>query len=306
MRARLEARLSQELWQILPSVLVGFCERLQERVFRDPGSEPLRRAPEPGEVADDPVGPMFLGSPVHPQVAMVGRSLAVVPVHGVLGRNWSLEEALFFGGYDLSLLDEQLQNIAEDEEVTTVVLDIRSPGGLAGEWEETVDLLREIRAGTGQAFVAYTSELCASAAMPLAYGCESFFVSPSSQVGSMGTITSGIDSSGAFERVGLQRIVVSSGSLKALGMPGKKWTEEEVDYLRGQVAEFHASYRAELTRDRDLPEEVFATAAVYRGKTAPAGVHDGITPRLERLVELLLGGDLTGRERRNDDQRSMG
>ena len=105
--ARIEARLRGRLWEMLPGAYDGFLNQLQR--------------------ADDPVGPTYWGEPVDPQVISQG-SLAVVPVHGVMGRNWERWEMAWFGAYDLCLLELQLMSIAEDDRVENVVLDFRSPG----------------------------------------------------------------------------------------------------------------------------------------------------------------------------------
>lgn len=240
------------------------------------------------EAAADPVGPRAWNEYVHPQVEQVSRELVVVPVQGVLGRKWGMMESLFFGGYSLGLLDEQLLNIAGDEAVEVAVLHITSPGGLAGEWAETVELMRQIRQETGKRLVAYADTVCASAAMPLALACDGFFAAPSAKVGSMGTICAGIDSSEAFTQAGLERIVVASGTLKGMGMSGKPWTDEERAHLEAKVARYHGRYRAAVTAERSIPEECFETAEVYDGRDAPEGLLDGVVNRLEGLVAMLL------------------
>lgn len=268
MLGRIEARLRGRLWEMLPGVYDSFLNRAQR--------------------ADDPVGPKIWGECVHPQAQVEG-ALAFLPVHGVLGRNFERWEIAWYGAYDLCLFDQQLLNIADDNNVETVLLDFRSPGGIAGSWVESVKLMNQVREETGKTFIGYTNDLCASAAMPLACACDAFFVSPSSAVGSMGTIVSGIDSSGAFEQMGLQRIVITSGSLKALGMSGKPWTEEELAHLKEEVAQLSANYQQAILAGRPkMPREAFATAQVYQGQMAPEGMHDGLVDRLEEMVAQLL------------------
>lgn len=264
MLGRIEARLRGRLWEMLPGTYDSFLSRLQR--------------------ADDPVGPSYWGECVHPQVITEG-ALAVMPVHGVLGRNFERWEIAWYGAYDLCLMEHQLENIAADERVETVLMDFRSPGGMAGCWTETVALMNRVKAETGKQFIGYTNDVCASAAMPLACACDAFFVSPSSAVGSMGTMISGIDSSGAFAQAGLQRVVITSGTLKALGMSGKAWTDEEMAHLAQEVAQLSANYQAAILAGRpEMPQEVFRTAQVYQGQMAPAGLHDGLVDRLEELV----------------------
>src|ERR1700694_603955 len=56
-------------------------------------------------------------------------NIAVIPIHGIIGKHLSWIEMLFFGGCDLCSIDALLDSVARDNSVSTAILDVRSPGG---------------------------------------------------------------------------------------------------------------------------------------------------------------------------------
>lgn len=235
--------------------------------------------------ADDPVGPDWDGDYLHPQVEVVG-SVAYVPIRGMLLRGISMFDALF-GDYDTQRLEEQLKNIEDDGNVKSVLFDIDSPGGLAMGIGSVAERIAGLRAA-GKKTVAFSGGMCCSAAYYAMAGCESLVGTADSIWGSISTYSAGVDSSKMWAMQGRELKLYRTGDLKAMGLPGKPWTDEEmaavkerVDAIDGDFKGFVRKYRPQLGDDAMNGNHWYA-------KHAPAGLVDGVVGGVEEVLEYLM------------------
>jgi signal peptide peptidase SppA len=238
--------------------------------------------------ADDGVGPKWRNGWTgeqgyfHPQVE-VANGLAVLRVHGILGKHLDTMD-MQCGGYDVGLLEQQAKNIRDDESVRDVVIDFRTPGGTVTGIESAAKGLNDLRAAGKRTF-AFTSDLMCSAGYWLASACDEIHAEGSAYVGSISTILAGVDSSEMFAKAGLERKVFASGSLKATGMQGKKWTEEEEKYLWERVMAADGDFKGFVRERRGLGDDLMQGAA-WQAKHAPKGLVDSVAfGSLDELVE---------------------
>lgn len=270
----LASRLYCEPWMIRPDIHASLSGQF--------------RAALQGErmAADDPVGPALTTEdgrqiPMHPQVE-AGHGIAIVPVHGIIGKHLSTLE-MFCGGYDLHCFGQQLQNIGHDPAIRTVVLDIRSPGGTVQGVAGAADAIRAMAEG-GRRVVAYTDVDCCSAAYWIASAADEVWASKDAVVGSISTFCAAIDSTRAWEMEGLQLKVFRTGTVKGVGMDGKAWTSEEEAFMQSKVESVDTDFKAYITARRGLGAEHMQGQYWYAGH-APSGVVDGFAPSLQALVE---------------------
>jgi protease-4 len=187
---------------------------------------------------------------------------------------------------DLSRVDQVLDEVMEDN-VQTLVLDINSPGGCFVGLQETADKLREVAERVRM--VAYTDYEACSAAYWIACAADEIYCAPSAVIGSIGSYIAGLDDSRAWEMEGLQLKLARSGELKALGHPGKAWTEEEMQFLERTNAVCGAEFRSWVTSRRgDVPMDLMQGQWFF-GKT-PEGLalHDGLRNSLKELLGELM------------------
>ena len=120
-------------------------------------------------------------------------SLAVIPIFGVISRRVSIM-TLFSGATSSQKLTASIRRAIKDEDVSAIVLDIDSPGGVVPGIPE---LAAEIRAAREKKpIVAVANSMAASAAYWLAASASEVVVTPSGQVGSIGVFASKADSAG--------------------------------------------------------------------------------------------------------------
>ena len=233
------------------------------------------------------VGPVdgWTGEAIIPQMEIYN-GVAWLPAHGFLGRGLSKLE-LMCGGCDYAHIAEFLQMAAEDQSVHTILLDIDSAGGMGQGLPELLSLVREI--GTQKQIVAWTEGLACSAGYWLACGASEIYASPSASVGCVGTYIAAVDSSRAYEMEGLRLELFKSGKLKALGLQGKEWNDDERDYLQSIVDRHAAEFRDAVRAARPAVAEDTLDGRWFDGRESVSlGLVDGTFDRIDQLLPALL------------------
>lgn len=185
---------------------------------------------------------------------------------------------------DLAKLDSLLDEIAADESIQTVVFDFNTPGGMVVGLQETAERIREI--SSQKRTVGYSDFQCCSAGIYLSYSCDEFYAAPSAIIGSIGTYCAGLDDSRAWEFDGLELILAKSGSLKAMGHPGKAWSEEERQWLQEKADSAGKEFRDWVTSRRPSVSEASMQGQWFFAKDNPE-LTDGLYRDLPALLEHL-------------------
>lgn len=111
----------------------------------------------------------------------------------------------------------QIDDIAADEEIESVVLDIDSSGGEATGMFGLAAKIRALR--SKKRIVAVVNDVAASAAYGIASAAHEIVVSPTSVVGSIGVIMVHFDRSGELGQKGIRPTIIAVGEHKADGNP---------------------------------------------------------------------------------------
>lgn len=111
---------------------------------------------------------------------VASRGIAVVPVRGLLTKRSHFAE--WFGWATYDGVEQAMHLLAADDEVSAVVLDIDSPGGMAYGAGAAAAAIR----GLGKPVLAYVDPLAASAAYHIASAASEIIMAPGSAVGSIG------------------------------------------------------------------------------------------------------------------------
>ncbi|WP_415155977.1 signal peptide peptidase SppA [Maritalea sp.] len=106
-----------------------------------------------------------------------------------------------------------LNELADNDEVSSVIVQINSPGGSTAGGEELYEGLMRLRAK--KPVVSVINELGASAAYMMAVGSDRIYARRLSIVGSIGVLVMHLDASKLFQTIGLDYDKVSTGPLKA-------------------------------------------------------------------------------------------
>lgn len=223
------------------------------------------------------------GEPLIPQMQKIG-PLAIIPVFGTLGRHLSFL-ALWCGGCDYAYIEQMAQLAEADPNIDQVVFYFRSPGGMTAGCMECAEAIAAMRKET----VAYSDDECASCAQILAAACDQFIAAPSAVIGSVGIFVAGRDDSEAWKTAGMKRELFRTGPLKATGISGKPWTEQERTAMQARVDEEFAVFATFLRAHRgQIAAEVFDGGWFYGRQGAALGLADGTANTIEQLLAALL------------------
>ena len=208
---------------------------------------------------------------------------AIVPVKGVIGRNLSDLEAAC-GACDIEAVEEMLEDAERDPSITTIILDVDSPGGTAVGVPELAKRIRECSKKT----ISFTSGDCCSAAYWIASQASEFYATPSSSVANVGCYIVFNDMSAAYAQEGVTVDVIRSGSLKGAGQPGTSLSKQQRDMLQAEVVEIADNFKADVKLVREFVQDADMEGQAFSGtKAAEKGFVTALTNGFDELMQTL-------------------
>lgn len=147
-------------------------------------------------------------------------------------------------------LNAALRNAFEDPGAQAVVLRINSPGGSPVQAGLMFDEIQRLKAKHDKKLYAVCEELCASAAYYIAAGADEIFVDKASIVGSIGVLMDGFGFTGAMEKVGVERRLLTAGANKGMLDPFSPQTEEHRAHAQALIDQVHRQFIAAVKQGR--------------------------------------------------------
>ncbi|MBT8462134.1 MAG: signal peptide peptidase SppA [Gemmatimonadetes bacterium] len=218
---------------------------------------------------------LMLGGPI-PLVS--ADRVAVLPVYGVIES-------------DASFI-QNLERYRDDESVRGFVIEIRSPGGVAGTAQSMYSELARLRDEDERPVVAWIGEVGASGGYYVALGADSILALPSSITGSIGVIMQFPNAGELLRKAGVGLEVVKSGELKDIGSPVRDLTVGERRILQDLVDDVYEQFVAAVSDNRGLERDSAAALADGRVMSGARAAELGLVDRTATLSEAL---DLVGR-----------
>jgi signal peptide peptidase SppA len=269
---KLRAKIQTECWMIIPAWFQQISEAL--------GLQSAKMLP-PQNGALEPRSFFFdVPSEPAPTFERVG-SVAVIPIKGAIVRDVTDDQRGYgFTGYnDVS---DMLDDALNDGAVSSIVLDVDSPGGSAVGMIETAKGISE--ANQIKPIIAHTSGLMASAAYGLSAAATMVYATESATVGSVGTVLQFLDVSEAFNRAGLKIETIKSGDHKGVGAFGTTLTDEQRAALQEHVDELGAGFRGFITDHRPGVAQETMDGRIFTGATGKGlGLVDSVTSIREAI-----------------------
>lgn len=216
-------------------------------------------------------------------------SVALVPIHGVIFPKANLVTEMS-GGTSIQKAQADFRAALADDEVTAVVLDVNSPGGVVDMIPEFAAEIRSARAGK-KPVVAVSNTKSASAALWLASQAGEFVASPSAEQGSIGVFAAHEDWSKAEEMEGIKTTLVSAGRYKTVGSPFSPLSDSDRAIIQERIDESYAMFTADVARGRRVPvEEVRRDGSPFgEGKmlSAKQALKAGLVDRVATLEQVV-------------------
>lgn len=219
--------------------------------------------------------------------------IALIDVSGVL-MNSPRNGLLRKGENPVSLLHEQLEKAASDEDVKAVVLRINSPGGGVTASDAMHRSVLRFKEKTGKPVIALCMDVAASGGYYLACAADEIVAYPSTVTGSIGVILQTVQLEPALNRWGIRTDAIVSGPNKAAGSPLSTMTGDQRQTLQSLVDDFYADFKTIVKEARpQIPTDHHAVVfdgRVFSGKQARelglvdelGGIQTAITSALDR------------------------
>jgi signal peptide peptidase SppA len=214
-------------------------------------------------------------------------SIALIPIHGVITPHGSFFDMLFGdGGGGILNTGNLISQAAADPEVSHIVLDVDSPGGVTDQVPEVADQIWKARSSKPVIAVANTD--AGSAAYWLASQAHELNVTPSGRVGSIGVYMGHRDMSEAHARMGVKTTLVSAGKYKVETQPYAPLNDEAKAHMQSQLDDYYGMFTAAVARGRSVtPDFVSNNMGEGRMMLAKRAVAAGMADRVATLGQTL-------------------
>ena len=227
-------------------------------------------------------------------------SVAILPLYGVLlSRQLSAWGQMMF---DLSM---------SNPAVSTVLIDVDSPGGTIYGVEELSTKIYQARKVRGKSIIASCNSLCAASAYWIASSADEICITPGGELGSIGVFKVHEDISGAMAVAGIKPTIISGGRYKVEGNPYEPLGADAGAAMQARVDDYYSTFVRAVARNRGV-KIADVTGGFGEGRVVGAtqAVKLGMADRVESFEQTLsrlgAGGGPTGaRSMRGDDDMSL-
>jgi protease-4 len=184
------------------------------------------------------------------------------------------------GGVSAEEINSSLREAYEHKDTAGVVLRINSPGGSpvqAGMINDEMQRLR--RAYPAIPLFVVIEDICASGGYYVAVAADKIFVDKASIVGSIGVLMDGFGFTGAMEKLGVERRLITAGENKGFLDPFSPQSQQQKAYAVNMLGEIHAQFVDAVRRGRGkrLKEtpDMFSGLMWSGAKSIELGLADG-------------------------------
>lgn len=222
--------------------------------------------------------------------------IGILPVTGVIADHSALVTDISGPqGTSTTQISDWARAFATDPKVKGVLLYVDSPGGAIAGMCEATAALRELR---GQKpLIAYIPSQGSSCACWAAAMANEIYAAPIAVTGSVGIYRVVEDSSAAFEKSGVRRMVIASGKHKGVGERGVPITQDQLEQLTAETQSLGLVMKREITDGRGGKVSPDAPWMDGRGLSASMALAVGMIDSvglqgdaLSRVRELALAG----------------
>jgi protease-4 len=189
------------------------------------------------------------------KLSTLGLLFAIVFV-AMMGKN----ETALSGGKHTALIDMQgvisadsaasadnlipsLQQAFKDKGTQGVILRINSPGGSPVQAGQINDEIHRLRAKyPAIPLYVVVEDICASGGYYVAVAADKIYVDKASLIGSIGVLMDGFGFTGAMEKLGVERRLITAGANKGFMDPYSAVRPDQQEYARLMLAEIHQQF----------------------------------------------------------------
>lgn len=205
-------------------------------------------------------------------MSIAGKHTALVELRGVISPD-SVSSA--------DNINAGLQHAFKDEKTRGVILRINSPGGSPVQAGYINDEIRRLRAEYPDIpLYAVVEDICASGGYYVAAAADKIYVDKASVIGSIGVLMNGFGFTGAMEKLGVDRRLITAGKNKGFLDPFSPPNPEQEEHAREILSDVHQQFIqvVQQGRGKRLKEtpEIFSGIVWTGQKSIDLGLADAI------------------------------
>ena len=143
-----------------------------------------------------------------------------------------------------------LRSAFEEKNAVAVVMRFNSPGGSPVQAGIVYDEIKRLKALHHKKLYAVCEEMCASGAYYMAVGADEIFVDKASIVGSIGVLMDGFGFTGAMDKLGIERRLITAGANKGMLDPYSPLKPEQRALAQAMIDQIHQQFIAVVKEGR--------------------------------------------------------
>lgn len=166
----------------------------------------------------------------------------------------------------------QLKKFFKNPEIKAIVLKIDSPGGAPGAAQALYQEIRDLKKEHVKTVIAYSENLCASAAYYIACAADHIITQPSTLVGSIGVFIGYPNLQEFIEQYKIKYTTIQSGDYKAAGLLFKDLTPQQRSMLQSITDDTYKQFVQDVAARRPkvatVDPKVWADGKTLSGQQA--------------------------------------
>lgn len=167
----------------------------------------------------------------------------------------------------------ELKRYGENPLVKAIVVRIDSPGGGVVPSQEIHDAVKRIRDKQNKLVIASMGTVAASGGYYIAAATDRIVANPGTLTGSIGVIMELANVEGLMKKIGVESVVIKSGSHKDLGSPFRAMNAEDRTILQNVMDDVHSQFIEAVAAGRSLEIKdvrMLSDGRIFTGRQAKA------------------------------------
>jgi signal peptide peptidase SppA len=270
--ARIVTKVRETAWLMMPEALDAMLHMLDERMKNGSISEDELFA----KLNNTERGMLFHDGVHDPSGGSIVGGIGVLPLMGpIFGRANMMTQ--LSGATSLEQFADNFKQMLADDSISSIILDVDSPGGSSDMIHETGELI----ASADKPVYAVADGMAGSAAYWLASQADQLFATPSGSVGSIGVYSVHEDQSAKDALEGKRFTFISAGEHKTEGNPHEPLSEEAREFRQAHVDSLYDDFLSVVASGRGKSvkqvKENFGGGRMFRPAQAlELGMIDGV------------------------------
>jgi signal peptide peptidase SppA len=221
-----------------------------------------------------------------PKPYTVQDGVAMIPVEGIISKRMSLFMDIC-GGTSTYKLQTDLSAALNDPDISGIILVIDSPGGNVDGTQNAADAIYEAR--SEKPISAYVDgEMCSAAYWIGSAASEVFIGADTNVVGSIGVVTTHVDTSNAEYQRGVRITDITAGKYKRIASQHAPLTPEGRSAIQQQLDQVYETFVDAVAKNRGMDAEtVLSKMADGRVFVGPQAINAGLVDGKLTLPQLI-------------------